>query len=260
MSYSEIKLSFREDFAVVTINRPEKANCFTEKMYEEYAAAQRELADNPQVRAIILTGAGDKAFCAGIDLSLLAKVNSEFVRKKIGILHQVHNGWENHPRPVIAAINGACIGAGMELALSCDIRIASDKAIFSIPEVRFGLAPDMGGTQRLARLVGPGQAKRLILTGKRIDAREALNIGLVEEVVPADTLMSESIKMANMIANNAPLALTYAKKAINLASESSLAAGLLYEEMASTYCCGTEDKNEAMSSFFEKRPPKYEGK
>jgi len=229
-------------------------------MYGEFAQVQKELNDNPGVRVIVLTGAGDKAFCAGIDLSLLAKVNSDFVRTKIGSLHQIHNGWETHPRPVIAAVNGACIGAGMELALSCDMRIAADTAVFSIPEVRFGLAPDMGGTQRLARLVGPGQAKRLILTGKRIGAAEALNIGLVEEVVPAGALMDKTMEAANFIIANAPLAVMYAKKAINLAGESSLAAGLLYEEMASTYCCGTEDKNEAMASYFEKRPPQYKGK
>lgn len=257
MSYSQIKLEIQDNIALVTINRPEKANCWTEKMYQEFAAVQQELRDNDEIRAIILTGAGDKAFCAGIDLSLLAKVNSEFVRKNLHFLHQVHNGWENHPRPVIAAVNGACIGAGMEIALSCDFRLAADTATFLIPEVRFGLAPDMGGTQRLTRLVGPGQAKRLILTGKKIDAREALRIGLVEEVVPAADLIKEAFKTARQVAFNAPLAVTFAKKAINVAGESSMAAGLLYEEIASTYCCGTEDKKEALSSYFENRAPHF---
>lgn len=230
------------------------------RLYEEFASLQKELHEDKSIRAVVLTGAGDRSFCGGIDLSLLGMANSEFVGQSLTWLQQVNTGWETHSRPVIAAINGAAIGGGVELALACDIRVAADKAIFSIPEVRVGLAPDMGGTQRLTKVIGPSQAKRLVLTGMTIDAAEAARIGLVDIVAPADKVLEEALAIAKRIAANAPLAVKYAKKAINLATESSIAVGMLYEELASTFCCGTKDKSEALTSYLEKREPVYQGK
>lgn len=260
MEYKELILEKNDGIATVTINRKEKGNCWTMQLYQEFEQVQKELHDDDSIRVIVLTGAGNTAFCGGIDISLLGMGNPEFVGKLLPWLQSVNTGWETHSKPVIAAINGSSIGGGVELALACDIRVASDKARFALPEVRVGLSPDMGGTQRLTKIIGPSQAKRFALTGVSIDAAEAARIGLVDVVVPADQVMEEALKMARKITYNAPLAVKYAKKAINLATESSMAVGMLYEELASTFCFGTEDKNEALQSFIEKRPPVYKSK
>jgi len=161
---------------------------------------------------------------------------------------------------VIMVINGITVGSGLELALSGDIRLAASTATFSINEVRIGINPDMGGTQRLTRVVGPSQAKRLIFTAETIDAQEALRIGLVDLVFPPEMLMEEALKMAERIAGMPPLAVRFAKKAINLAQDVPLDAGLMFEEAASTFCMGTVDKQEAIASLLEKRPPRFQGR
>jgi len=158
------------------------------------------------------------------------------------------------------AINGITVGSGLELALTGDIRIASAQATFSINEVRLGLNPDMGGTQRLTKIIGPSQAKRLIFTTDTIDAQEALRIGLIDLLVPHETLLGEAIKLAEQIAQQPPLAIRFAKKAINLAVDGNLEAGLLFEEVSSTFCMGTEDKAEAVQSIMEKRQPEFQGR
>jgi enoyl-CoA hydratase len=187
-------------------------------------------------------------------------VNSQFIIKNLSWLQSVYNRWEDFPVPVIAAIHGICYGSGTELILACDIRIAASNARIAIPEVRFGLSPDMGGTTRLPRLVGPGQAKRLILACEEVDAQEARAIGLVDVVVEPGQLMERAIKMANRIAGMPPVAVRMAKKGINLAVESSRMAGLYFEQAQSTYCCGTEDQKEAIKAFFEKRKPVFNGR
>lgn len=164
------------------------------------------------------------------------------------------------PIPVIASVHGLCYGSAMELILGCDIRIASRDARFSIPEVRFGLSPDMGGTVRLTRLVGVGQAKRLIIGCDEITAEEAFQIGLIEILVDREELEEKTMKMARRIANLPPVAVRFAKKGINVADESSVAAGLLFEQAQSTFCCGTEDQNEGIDAFFEKRKPVFKGR
>lgn len=260
MNYRDFTLEFRNQVALVTLNRPVKGNSWTKETYLEMEELQTELQKSDEIRAIIFTGAGSKFFCAGADLSLLSELDSHFISLELSRFQAINTRWERHLKPVIMAINGITVGSGLELALSGDIRIASSEAAFSINEVRLGLNPDMGGTQRLTRVVGPSQAKRLILTAETIDAQEAARIGLVDRVVPADELLPEAVKMAERIANMPPLAVRFAKKAINLAVDTPLDVGLMYEEVASTFCMGTADKAEAVQSILEKREPKFSGK
>jgi enoyl-CoA hydratase len=245
--------------AVVTINRPQAMNTMTREAWEEMDLILRSLEDDEETRCILLAGAG-KHFSAGIDLSVLGQSSSRHAMYHLHWLQSLYDRWDKLRQPVIAAINGVCIGSGVELILACDIRLAAANASFSIPEVQYGLSPDMGGSQRLARAVGLGQAKRLILGCERIKAEEALRIGLVEEVVDADKLMERAQELANIIAGKPPVAVMFAKKAINLAAESSMYAGLLYEQAQSIFCLGTEDKKEAITAFFEKRTPEFNGK
>lgn len=245
--------------SVVTINRPQSLNTMTDEAWQEMEVLLQELDDDQETCCIVLTGAG-KHFSAGIDLSVLRQVDSQHVMRNLPRLQRLYDRWEKLDQPVIAAINGVCIGSGMELALACDIRLAATDALFSIPEVQFGLSPDMGGSQRLARTVGPGQAKRLILGCERINAGEALRIGLVEQIVEPDKLLERALELAGSIASKPPVAVKFAKKAINLSLESSMYAGLLFEQAQSVFCCGTDDKNEAIAAFFEKRAPKFQGK
>ncbi|NPV92127.1 MAG: enoyl-CoA hydratase/isomerase family protein [Firmicutes bacterium] len=253
------KLERQDAVARVTIDRPRSMNTMTKEVWEEMDVLLRELEGDFETRCVVLTGAG-KNFSAGIDLSVLGQVDSGFIARNLSWLQGLNNRWENLNQPVIAAVNGVCFGAGVELILACDVRIAASDASFSIPEVQFGLSPDMGGSQRLARLVGIGQAKRLILGCERIDAGEALRIGLVEEVVEPDQLLVRAEGLARRIAGMPPMSVKFAKKAVNLADQSSLYAGLLYEQAQSVFCCGTEDKNEAVAAFFEKRKPVFKGK
>ncbi|MEW5952493.1 MAG: enoyl-CoA hydratase-related protein [Bacillota bacterium] len=260
MSYQEILLDRQDGIAVITINRPKKANCMDAGLYREFEQVQQELHHDDTVKVIILTGAGDRAFCAGMDLSVLGAADGSFAQRSLGWFHEINNRWERHSRPVIAAINGAAVGGGLELALACDLRVAAETAVLSIPEVRLGLAPDLGGSQRLTRLVGPARAKMVILTGDNYSAARALELGMVDLVVPRDKLMEESFKLAAKIAGNAPLAVRFAKRAINLSSEVSLTAGLMFEELSASYCLNTEDKKEAVLSYVEKRKPNFKGR
>lgn len=259
-AYTDFLVEKKGAIALVTLNRPEKGNSWTRDTYLEMERIQSELHMDDEVRAILFTGAGEKFFCAGADLSLLAKLNSHYISLELHRFQSINTRWDRHIKPVIMVLNGITVGSGLELALSGDIRIASSKATFSINEVRIGLNPDMGGTQRLTRVVGPSQAKRLILTAETIDAEEALRIGLVDLVVPPEALLTEAFKMAERIATMPPLAVRFAKKAINLAADTPLDVGLMYEEAASTFCMSTEDKKEAIASILEKRQPEFHGR
>ena len=245
--------------AIVTINRPQAMNTMTVDAWKEMDVILRELEDDEETRCVVLAGAG-KHFSAGIDLSTLRQSSSQQTLHHLPWLQRLYDRWDKLNQPVIAAIQGVCIGSGVELVLACDIRLAATDASFAIPEVMFGLSPDMGGSQRLARAVGLGQAKRLILGCERIKVEEALRIGLVEEVVEPDKLMERALGLANIIASKPPVAVVFGKKAINLAAESSMHAGLLYEQAQSVFCCGTNDMDEAIAAFFEKRSPKFNGK
>lgn len=260
MLYKEIKFEVKEAIAFLTLNRPEKRNSLTARIYEELGHVLDSLRQNEEVRVVILTGAGEKAFCAGIDLNFLKEVESAWVRRQLAFFQEVHLKTLHLPQPVIAALNGVVIGAGLELALACDLRIAAQNATFSIPEVRYGIIPDLGGTQLLPRLVGPSQAKRLILTGMTIRAEEALQIGLVDEVVPEGKALEKAEVLAAQILKQAPLAVEFAKRAINLAAETPLSTGFALEGISQAFCTTTKDKNEALAAFWEKRAPKFQGK
>jgi enoyl-CoA hydratase len=230
-----VALTIEDGVATLKLNRPEKANAFDGEMWLALEKTAEEIRLNKEVRVVILTGAG-KAFCGGLDINQAATegvaLGQEAARGGFDTLQyvsKVFTMYERLPVPVIAVINGGCIGLGLELALACDIRLAADKAVFSIPEVVFGLVPDCGGTQRLPRLVGPAMAKELILTGRRIDAAEALRIGLVNHLYPQETVLAEAEKMAGEIASHSFQAVQASKRCINAAMNNSLDAGLQFE-------------------------------
>lgn len=245
--------------AVLTLNQPESMNIVNREMFAQLHEMQDEIERDATVRALVIKANGEH-FSAGIDLSLLKEINSQFVAENLNWLQRLYGRWQEWAIPVIAAVHGICYGSAVELILGCDVRIAAEDLRISIPEVRFGLSPDMGGTVRLTQLVGLGQAKRLILGCEELNAQEALQIGLVEIVVPRDKLEERAIKLAKRMAGMPPMAMRLAKKGINLANESSLAAGLAFEQAQSIYCCGSDDQDEAVDSFFAKRKPNFQGK
>ncbi len=244
---------------IVRLNRPQAFNAFTSQMFDELELVTRQIEDDPDLLCIILTGEGNH-FCAGIDISLLAETSSEWSVRNVNKLHARLFRWENLTQPTIAAINGACMGGGLELVLTCDMRIAAANATFSVPEVSFGISPDMGGSQRLPRAVGASQAKKLLLTGEKFDAAEALRLRAVDEVVAPEQLLERALKLAGKIASQPPMAVRFVKKAVNLSMESSLQAGMLFEQVQSIYALGSEDKDEAAAAFLEKRAPRFKGK
>jgi len=232
-----VQLDIKGTIATVLLNRPEALNAFNLDVWVGLQKAAQSIKEDPSVRAVITTGAGDKAFTAGIDLKQRASGGSAtqvFSNYREGYdpmygLKTIISMYEELAVPVIAAINGYCLGVGLEFVLCCDMRLACDTAVFGLPEVQLGIIPDMGGTQRLPRIVGPGIAKELILTGRRIDAVEALRVGLVDHVYPKDQLMNEAKKLAEEIAKLSPRVVQAAKRAINLAMSTPLYAGLRME-------------------------------
>jgi len=257
MAYGECLLFEKEGaVGVITINRPQHFNLVSIELLQELEEVQNTIEADKDVKAVVIKANGDH-FSAGIDLSLLNQVNSQFIMEHLTWLQRLYGRWQEWPIPVVAAIHGICYGSAVELILGCDIRIASEECRLSIPEVRFGLSPDMGGTTRLAQLVGIGQAKRLIMGCEEIGAQEAFQIGLVEIVVKKEELIERAMKLAKRMTEMPPAAIRFAKKGINLAHESSVAAGLLFEQAQSTYCCGTQDQKEAIDAFFNKRKPTF---
>ncbi len=260
MSYETLIVEKRENIAIVTINRPKVLNALNATVIEELEKAFTELKNDPEVGAVILTGAGEKAFVAGADISGLVELNplegKMFAEKGQAVFNLI----ENLGKPVIAAINGFALGGGCELAMACTIRIASEKAKLGQPEVNLGIIPGYGGTQRLPRLVGKGRAMELILTGRMVDANEAYQIGLVNKVVPPEKLLDEAIEMAKLILTKGPLAVKFAMEAVNRGLEVSLEDGLKIEADLFGMCCATEDKVEGTKAFLEKRKPNFKGK
>ncbi|MCK9276375.1 MAG: enoyl-CoA hydratase/isomerase family protein [Syntrophales bacterium] len=234
-TYHDVLLEINDKIATVTLNRPEARNAFNGGILRGLYEAAEHILGDPDIGVVILTGAGDKAFCAGTDLKMISSgedmtggIQRHDRFGHIQIYRDCFTTYEKLPVPVIAAINGYCFGAGLELICGCDIRLADETALFSIPEAQLGIIPDGGGTQRLPRIVGVGKAKELIYTGRRIDAQEALRIGLVEHVFPKDMLMPEAVKLAREIAKNgAPV--VGCKRAINIAMSYPIDAGLMFE-------------------------------
>jgi enoyl-CoA hydratase/carnithine racemase len=249
----------KDGLAIVTLNRPDAANALSLQMLYELHEALHEIRFDRGVRCVIVTGTGEKAFCAGADLKERAGMDMAQVRKTVSLIRGNINDLELLPQPVIAAVNGAAFGGGTELALACDIRVASEHAKFALTETSLGIIPGAGGTQRLPRLVGKGRAKELIFTGRRVDAREALSIGLVEYVASAGSLMEKALEIARQIAKNAPIALAQAKFAIDKGYEVDLNTGLAIEMNAYEVTIPTRDRTEGLQAFKEKRAPVYKG-
>ena len=258
-NYETILVEKRGSVAVLTINRPDKLNALTSKVHAEGVAALDELRKDDSVRVLVITGAGEKSFVAGADIGEFEGKTP--VTQRGGFLERtLFNSIDNFPKPVIAMINGFCLGGGCELALACDIRLASETARLGQPEINLGIIPGGGGTQRLTRLVGEGKSMEIILTGDMIDAQEAYNLGLVNHVYAPQELESKTIEMANKIAEKAPIALQMAKEAVKLASRSNLDEGLRREVDLFAICFSTEDKAEGVAAFLEKRKPVFKGK
>lgn len=259
MDYQNFKLSIdSEGVAVFTANRPEKMNAMNDLSWQELNAFFSDADTNPAIRAVILTGAGEKAFIAGADLnSMKLKKSTDCLG---GNAQKALNQIERCSKPVIAAVNGYALGGGCEIAIACDFRIVSENASFGLPETGLGILPGSGGTQRLARLVGLGRAKEMILLGKKVRGPEAVGIGLATQCVPLQNLMAEAKKAAGKLLEKGPVAINLAKKVILASLSSSQDVGMLTEMLALSTLCSTEDKAEGVASFFEKRKPDYRGK
>jgi enoyl-CoA hydratase len=242
----------------ITINRPEVRNALNKESWLELSEAFSALDQDDDIRVIILTGAGDKAFIAGADLNALKTRSS--VETFLGKNQQIVTGIENVSKPTIAMVNGFCLGGGLEVAMACDIRIASEDAKFGQTELNVGILPGCGGTQRLARYVGLSKAKELIYTGKLISAHEAERIGLVNCVVPKTELLTETLSMANAIAAKSPIIMKIAKSIINRGIESDLLSGLQTELLAQSLAFSTEDHLEGIKEKKKKREPRFTGK
>ncbi|CAN5321843.1 enoyl-CoA hydratase-related protein [soil metagenome] len=258
-NYETILVEKRGGVAVLTINRPDKLNALNSKVHTEGVAALDELRTDDEVRVVIITGAGEKSFVAGADISEFAGQTAVTQRNSF-LEKTLFNSIDTFPKPVIAMINGFCLGGGCELALACDIRLASEKARLGQPEINLGIIPGGGGTQRLTRLVGEGKSMEMILSGDMIDAQTALQLGLVNHVFAPEELEAKTMEMANKIAEKAPIALQMAKEAVKLASRSNLDEGMRREVDLFAICFSTEDKEEGVSAFLEKRKPVFKGR
>jgi len=260
MAYDTLLFEVRDAIAFVTVNRPDKLNALNDQVVEELGGAADQIATDAAIRGAILTGAGSKAFVAGADIADLVS-QGPFDGKARALRGQaVLRRLETCGKPVVAAINGYALGGGCELAMACHLRIASDAAKFGQPEVKLGIAPGYGGTQRLPRLVGKGNALRLILTGEMIDAQEAYRIGLVNQVVPAAELLAAAEKTLRGILAMGPLAVRLALEAVDQGLEMTLDEGLLLEANHFGLLAATEDMKEGLTAFLEKRPPRFRGR
>jgi enoyl-CoA hydratase/carnithine racemase len=250
----------KQAFAYVTVNRPKVLNALNKATWADLRTAFEDARDDAAVRGVILTGAGDKAFIAGADISELARVTAFEAEQSSRFGQEVLDLIEDLGKPVIAAVNGFALGGGCETAMACTIRIAVENAKFGQPEVKLGLVPGGGGTQRLPRLVGKGRALQLILSGRMISAQEAYRIGLVNEIVPATDLITRAEAILTEIAANAPIAVKFALEVTNKGLETSQSEGLLLEASYFGLCAATEDKKEGTSAFLEKRAPQFQGR
>ncbi|MEK7385813.1 MAG: enoyl-CoA hydratase-related protein, partial [candidate division NC10 bacterium] len=257
--YETIRYELADGVATITLNRPDVHNAMNERMREELTACFGELSASDDARVIVVTGAGERAFSAGADIRefVAPQVPTRFreSRKRVDF----RSVMDRCPQPIIAAIRGYAFGGGLELALACDLRIAGEDARLGLTEIDLAIIPGGGGTQRLPRLVGRGRALEMILSGARIDAREALRIGLVERVVPAAEVLASAFALAKTLAAQAPVALRYAKEAVVKGLELPLADGLRLEQDLATLLRTTEDRVEGAKAFLEKRKPRFTG-
>lgn len=257
--YETIIVEKRGTVALLTVNRPDKLNALNQQVHREGVEALESFRRDDNVRVVIITGAGEKSFIAGADISEFA-AQTPVTQRDLFHEKTFFNSIDAFPKPVIAMVNGFCLGGGNEIAMACDIRICSENARFSQPEINLGIMCGGGGTQRLTNLIGEGRSMEIILTGDMIDAQTAYRFGLVNHVYPAEQLESETMKLAEKIAEKAPIALQLSKEAVKFASRSNLDEGLRREVDLFAICFSTEDKQEGVSAFLEKRKPVFKGR
>jgi len=260
MNFENILFEKKNSIAYVTVNRPKVLNALNMATMEELRSAFHDIKNDPSIRVVIMTGAGEKAFIAGADIGELAKHDPVSAKAYTHRGQSVLNLIENLGKPVIACLNGFALGGGCEIAMACTMRLASENAKLGQPEVKLGIIPGYGGTQRLPRLVGKGLAMQLVLTGEMISAQEAHRIGLVNEIVAAAELIPRAEAIAQKIIANAPLAVQYTMEAVNRGMEMPLAEGLFLEATLFGVSCATEDKKEGTTAFLEKRQAQFKGK
>ena len=260
MTFSNILFETKNSIAYVTVNRPDKLNALNMATMEELRTAFHSIKNDNAVRVVLLNGSGEKAFIAGADIGELAQNDAVSAKEYTHRGQSVLNLIENLGKPVIACINGFALGGGCEIALACTMRLASENAKLGQPEVKLGIIPGYGGTQRLPRLVGKGIAMQLLLAGEMITAQEALRIGLVNEVTASSDLIARAEAIAQKIIANAPLAVQYTMEAVNKGMDVPLAEGLYLEATLFAVASATQDKKEGTAAFLEKRPPKFEGR
>jgi len=250
----------RGAIAYVTLNRPKVLNALKQVVFAELKSAFEDARNDASIRGVILTGSGDKAFAAGADIAEMSNYTGVEAGEATRRAQEVTEIIENLGKPVIAAVNGFALGGGCELSMACTIRLAVEGAKFGQPEVKIGIMPGAGGTQRLPRLVGKGRALQLILTGEVISAQEAYRIGLVNEIVPSSNLIPRAEAILNQIISNAPLGVKFSIEAVNKGLEASVSEGLLLEASLFAVCAGSEDKKEGTSAFLAKRAPQFQGR
>ncbi len=259
MNHENVKVEMKGKVAVLYINRPDKLNALNSATLRDLGEALAELSKDENVRAIVITGAGEKAFVAGADIKEMREMGVREAMEYSSLGMRVFRSIENCPKPVIAAVNGFALGGGMELAMACDFIYASENARLGQPEVTLGVTPGFGGTQRLPRLVGKAKAKELLFTGNVVPASEARELGIVNKVLPPGELLKEAVKTAEKIAANGSFAVAQVKRAVEGGLDMSLDAGLSLETQAFGMCFGTSDQKEGMGAFLEKRKPKFKG-
>lgn len=247
-----IKLTKEGNIAYVTLSDPSGLNLVNNEVVMNLADIQEEISKDNQLRAVVVNSSAPH-FSAGVELAFLQTVDSRFVKDNLNFLQRTFSRFQEFPIPVVCAINGICYGAGLELALSCDIRVAAEGARLALPEVRFGLTADQTGTTRLTKLVGIGQAKKMILCCEEVDAAEAYRVGLVEYLVKPEELQGQATRLAKRIAGMPPAAERFGKWGVNVAAEGNTYAALMFEQAQSIYCFSSEDKEEAVKAFIEKR-------
>ena len=260
MSFKDLIVEKEDRLIIVKLNRPDVLNALRGDTFHEFEQALDELSSIEDARAMIITGTGDRAFSAGGDVKALLNMNSVEASSFAKMTHRILDKIENIPKPIIAAVNGLALGAGCDLAVACDIILASEKAVFGEPPTGLGITTPFGGTQRLPRIIGPKRAKQLFFTGESIDAETAFSFGLVNKVVKHDDLLSEARRMVGKILERAPIAVGYCKRLINFSSYGGLETGDMLEAELYAMCFDTEDRIEGMKAFLEKRPPLFKGR
>jgi len=259
MAYKNIDFEIKDCIATITFNRPKALNALNQELLGEFAAAIDAIELNEDVRVVVLTGSGDKAFVAGADITEINQLGplgaKHFARRGLDAINRL----PKLPIPVIAAVNGYALGGGTEMALACDFIYAAETAQFGLPEINLGIIPGFGGTQRLARLIGPNLAREMIYTGKMIDAAEAFRLGIVNQVCAGDHLMDAVMKTATAMARKGRVALRAAKQAINNGLNVDLASGLALENDAFALCLASDDAREGTQAFLEKRKAEFKG-